>query len=56
MCIRDRPYPSLIVKERDLVGHRLALPIIQGVKKGDEVRWLVSQNLGKKILERTKKR
>lgn len=50
------PYPSFIVKERNLSGRRLPLPIVQGVKKGDEVRWLVSQNLGKKILERTKKR
>ncbi len=50
------PYPSFIVREKDLSGRRLSLPVISGVKKGEEARLLVSQSLGRRILDRTKKR
>ncbi len=50
------PYPSIIVRERGLSENRLTLPAMRGVRKGDEVRLLISKRENREILERTQKR
>lgn len=47
---RSLPYPSWIVRERDLSSSRLSLPVQSGVRKGDEVRLLISRQLNQNVL------